>query len=70
MGGSDNLSVISENTVTSKITFAEKNLSKMDNNRARELEKCQMDLDEAQQEIAELKVKYKAAIARRDTLEK
>ena len=37
---SDGLSVISENTVfTGKITHAEKNLTKLDNNRTKEMEK-------------------------------
>lgn len=66
----EGLSVISENTVfTGKITHAEKNLSKLDQNKAKELERVQKELDERNDELKELKTKYKAAVARRDTLE-
>lgn len=69
-GFNEGLSVISENTVFSgKITHAEKNLNKMDQNRTKELEQTKKELDEVKEELASLKTKYKAAVARRDTLE-
>jgi len=50
----DGLSVISEtNTVfTGKITHAEKNLNKMDQNRTKELELTRKELDEIKDELA------------------
>ncbi len=67
----DGMSVISEvNSVfTGKITHAEKNLTKLDTNKSKELEILRRDLDEAKEELKEVKNKYKAAVARRDTLE-
>ena len=66
----DGLSVISENTVfTGKITHAEKNLSKLDQNRTKELETLKKEFEEKKEELASIKTKYKAAVARRDTLE-
>ena len=53
---------------TSK-THAEKNLTKLGENRAKDLEKAQKELEETKDELAQLKTKYKAAVARRDTLE-
>lgn len=50
-------------------TRAEKNLEGMENNRAKELEKSLKELEETKEELAQVKTKYKAAIARRDTLE-
>ena len=41
----------------------------MENNRAKELEKALKELDETKDELGQLKTKYKAAVARRDTLE-
>ena len=41
----------------------------MENNRAKDLEKALKDLEETSAELASLKTKYKAAVARRDTLE-
>ena len=67
--GQDGLSVISEQTGFTKVTQAEKNLNKMENNRAKDLEKALKDLEETSAELASLKTKYKAAVARRDTLE-
>ena len=67
---SDGLSVISENTVfTGKITHAEKNLSKLDQNRTKELEQVKKELEEKIVDYHNLNTKYKAAVARRDTLE-
>lgn len=67
----DGLSVISEtNSVfTGKITHAEKNLTKIDQNRTKELELLRKELEEVKEELSSVKTKYKAAIARRDTLE-
>lgn len=72
LAGSDGLSVISEQTgmTLGRITHAEKNLTKLENNRAKELEKCQRELEETKEELGSIKTKYKAAVARRDTLEK
>ena len=67
------MSVISEhtgmNTMFGRATQAEKNLSKLENNRAKDLEKALKELDETREELVSLKTKYKAAVARRDTLE-
>ena len=71
----DGLSVISETTgfgamtQFGKISQAEKNLSKLENNRAKDLEKALKELEETKEELNQLKTKYKAAVARRDTLE-
>ena len=73
IGGSDTLSVISEmpsGLTLPRVTQAEKNLSTLGNNRAKELETVKRELDEAREELASLKTKHKAAVARRDTLEK
>lgn len=65
------MTVISENTVfTGKITHAEKNLSKLEQNKAKELERLLKEVEQKDEEISSLKSKYKAAVARRDTLEK
>ncbi len=67
----DGLSVISEtNSVFSgKITHAEKNLTKIDQNRTKEMELLRKELDETKDELNQVKTKFKAAVARRDTLE-
>ena len=66
----DGLSVISENTVfTGKITHAEKNLSKVADKKREDMDKLKYQLDEQKEELLEVKKKYKAALARRDTLE-
>ena len=66
----DGLSVISENTVfTGKITHAEKNLTKLDQKKSKELEQLKKELDEKNDELNALKTKYKSVLARRDTLE-
>lgn len=51
------------------MTHAEKNLTKLENNRAKDLEKALKELDETREELGQLKTKHKAAVARRDTLE-
>jgi uncharacterized protein (DUF3084 family) len=51
------------------MTHAEKNLTKLDNNRAKELERTTKELEDTKEELSSLKTKYKAAVARRDTLE-
>ena len=71
-GFNDGLSVISEVTnsvFTGKITHAEKNLTKLDSNKSKELEQLRKENEETREEVKELKTKYKAAVARRDTLE-
>ena len=74
-GFNDGLSVISETTgfgnatQFGKMTHAEKNLTKLENNRAKDLEKALKELDETRDELGQLKTKHKAAVARRDTLE-
>jgi chromosome segregation ATPase len=74
-GLNDGLSVISETTgfgamtQFGKISHAEKNLTKLENNRAKDLEKATKELEETKDELSQLKTKYKAAVARRDTLE-
>lgn len=66
----DGLSVISENTVfTGKITHAERNLTKLDAKKKDDLDKLKYTIEEQKEELAEVKQKYKAAMARRDTLE-
>jgi len=74
-GFNDGLSVISETTgfgnatQFGRITHAEKNLNKLENNRAKELERVVKELEETREELAQVKTKHKAAVARRDTLE-
>ncbi len=53
------MSIISEtpSVFTGKITHAERNLTKMDANRAKDLEQAKLQLKEAQEEIANLKTK-------------
>ena len=66
----DNLSVISENTVfTGKITHAERNLTKLASKKGEDIEKLKYKIEEQKEELAEVKQKYKGAIARRDTVE-
>jgi flagellar motility protein MotE (MotC chaperone) len=71
----DGLSTISEfpsinqNLLATKTSHAEKNLTKLEQNRAKDLEKALKELDESREELTQLKTKYKAAVARRDTLE-
>lgn len=54
---------------TGKITHAEKNLSKLDGNRAKELEQTKSKLAETVEEVKELKSKLSAATARKDVVE-
>ncbi len=67
LAGGDTLTVISEQT--GRVTHAEKNLNKLENNRAKDLERALKDLEDTKEELAATKTKYKAAVARRDTLE-
>jgi len=67
LAGGDTLTVISEQT--GRVTHAEKNLNKLENNRAKDLERALKDLEDTREELAATKTKYKAAVARRDTLE-
>jgi len=65
------LSVISEASVfTGKITHAERNISKIGDKKRDDLDKLKFQVDELKEELSEVKTKYKAALARRDTLEK
>ena len=70
-GADDTLSVISENpsVFTGKITHAERNLTRMEGNRAKELEVVKKQLSEREEELAALKTKNTANIARNKTLE-
>ena len=54
---------------TGKITHAERNLTKMDGNRAKELEQTKKSLAEASEEVAALKSKLQGVTARRDVVE-
>ena len=72
MGGmGDDLSVISEtpSVFTGKVTHAEKNLSKIEGNRAKELENVKRQLAEREEELAQLKQKHQGVVARSKTLE-
>jgi hypothetical protein len=72
MMGDDTVSVISEtpSVFTGKVTHAEKNLTRMDGNRAKELETLKSKLMEAQEELAQTKSKLSAISARKETIEK
>lgn len=65
------MSIMSEtpSVFTGKITHAERNLTKMDANRAKDLEQAKLQLKEAQEEIANLKTKLSGVTARRDVVE-
>jgi|TARA_B110001450_G_C17560381_1_gene456509 chromosome segregation ATPase len=64
------LSVISEGTVfTGKITHAERNLSKLNDKKRDDVDKLKYQIEELNEEMKELKQKYKGAVSRRDTLE-
>lgn len=67
----DTLSVISEtpSVFTGKITNAEKTLSQMGGNRAKELENVKRALSEREEEFAALKTKHAASLARNKTLD-
>jgi len=62
-GGDDTLSVISEtpSVFTGKITHAERNLTQMGGNRAKELESVKKALAEKEEEFSALQTKYKAS---------
>lgn len=52
----DNLSVISENTVfTGKITHAERNLTKLASKKGEDVEKMKYTIEEQREELAEVK---------------
>lgn len=65
------MSVMSEapSVFSGKITHAERNLTKMDGNRAKELEQTKKSLSEATEEIAALKTKLQGVTARKDVVE-
>ena len=69
--GDDGLSVISEtpSVFTGKITHAERNLTRMEGNRAKELETVKKQLQEKEDELSSLKMKHSATLARTKTLE-
>lgn len=69
--GDDTLSVISESpsVFTGKITNAERTLTQMGGNRAKELEQVKRSLVDKEEEFAQLKTKYHASLARNKTLE-
>lgn len=65
------LSVISEGSVfTGKITHAEKKIAQLGEKKKDDLDKLKFQIEELKEELVEVKTKYKAALARRDTLEK
>lgn len=70
-GGDDTLSVISESpsVFTGKVTHAERNLTQMGGNRAKELENVKQALQEKEEAFGQLKIKYQASTARNKTLE-
>lgn len=72
VGGDDTLSVISEtpSVFAGKVTHAEKTLTQMGGNRAKDLENTKRALQEKEEEFKELKTKYTACLARTKTLEK
>mmetsp|Transcript_8442 Transcript_8442/g.12880 ORF Transcript_8442/g.12880 Transcript_8442/m.12880 type:complete len:135 (+) Transcript_8442:717-1121(+) len=64
------VSMTSEASVfTGKVTHAERNLSKIGQKKRDDMDKLKYLLEETKEELVEAKTKYKAAIARRDTLE-
>lgn len=70
-GGDDTLSVISESpsVFTGKVTHAERTLTQMGGNRAKELENTKRALQVKEEEFAALKTKHAASQARNKTLE-
>lgn len=60
IGGDDTMSVISEtpSVFTGKITHAERNLTKLEGNRAKELETVKRQLVEREEDFVALKTKY------------
>ena len=62
-GGDDGLSVISEtpSVFTGKVTHAERTLTQMGGNRAKELENVKRALAEKEEEFEALNTKYKAS---------
>jgi hypothetical protein len=66
----DSLSVISEyGGAPSMMSKADKHLSNMQSNKARELEVLRSELSSKDDEIAQMKKKLSAATARKDTLD-
>ena len=65
----DTLSVISETPSVYKMSPAEKNLSTMQTNKAREIDVIKASLASKDDEVAGFKKRLQAACARRDTLE-
>ena len=65
------MSVISEvpSVFTGKVTHAERNLTKMDGNRAKDLEATKAKLVVTQEELTQTKQKLSAANARKDVVE-
>ena len=55
---------------TGKVTHAERAITKIQQTKGVDLEKLRLTIDEQKEEIKELQTKFKAATARRDTLEK
>ena len=54
---------------TGKVTHAERNLSKLEGNRAKELESVKKQLAEREEELTQLKQKHAGVVARSKTLE-
>jgi hypothetical protein len=69
--GDDTLSVISEapSMFSGKISHAERNLSNVASAKQKEMELMRLDYNNSIDEIATLKKKLSACLARRDTLE-
>lgn len=65
------LSVISEGSVFSgKVTHAEKKIQQLGEKKRDDLDQLKFQIEELKEELKEVKTKHKAALARRDTLEK
>ena len=71
MMGGDDVSMISEtpSVFTGKVTHAERNLTKLEGNKAKELELTKKQLHETVEELYVTKQKLSAAIARKDVFE-
>ena len=70
-GQDDTLSVISEtpSVFNGKVTHAERNLTQLGGNRAKELENVKRVLQEKEEEFGSLKTKHNACLARNKTLD-
>ena len=62
-------SIGGDTVFTGKVTHAERNLNRMNLKKKEDVDKLKFTVDEQKEELNELKRKYKAALARRDTLE-